>query len=338
VAAVSAEVVLAGELLDQGAELARLDAGDGHDWYAAWIIASAKTLDSIRSYRHVAEQWRDYLAASGLDLLDVERVHVDAYLHRMRTTPTRTGRPPAPATMAQRTAVLGSLYDYLVEVGACDRTPVPRGKRRDKAPAESTTVGMSQAEAIAFRARCREHEGVDDRGVLVTMLGAGLRVAEVIALDVGDVTIEEGETVIVVREGKGRKARKVVAGAEVVEAIDQAVQRRASELGLDDPGDVPLDTALFRTARGRFAPRSVARMVQRVARAAGVTSWARLSPHSLRHTFATLSLDAGVPIDVVQDALGHAHTSTTRRYDLARGKVRRVATAAHTLDAYLAAA
>jgi integrase/recombinase XerD len=335
---VSTEVVLAGELVDQGDELARIEAGGGHDWYAAWIIATAKTPDSIRSYRYVGEAWRDYLVASGLDLLDVERVHVDAYLHRMRITPTRTGRPPAPATMAQRTAVLGSLYEYLVEVGACDRTPVPRGKRRDKAPAESTTVGMSQAEAIAFRARCRECESVDTRGVLVVMLGAGLRVAEVIDLDVGDVGVEEGEVVITIREGKGRKARKVVAGAEVVECITAAVQLRADELGLADPADVPLDTPLLRTARGRFAPRSIARMVQRVARAAGVTSWARLSPHSLRHTFATLSLDAGVPIDVVQDALGHAHTSTTRRYDLARGKVRRVASAAHTLDAYLAAA
>ncbi len=329
--------LVAGELVDQGAELARLDAAGGHDWLAAWIIASAKTPDSLRSYRLVAGMWQEYLAASGLDLLDVQRVHVDAWLHRLRTTPTKTGRPPSPATMAQRTAVLGSLYDYLVEAGAAERNPVPRGKKRDKAPAHSTTVGMSQAEAIAFRARCREHESVDDRGVLVTMLGAGLRVAELVDLDVGDVAYEEGELVITVREGKGRKMRKVVAGAEVVEVFTAAVGKRAAELGCE-VDEVPADTPMFRTSRGRYAQRTIARMVQRVARAAGVTSWASLSPHSLRHTFATLALDAGVPIDVVQDALGHAHTSTTRRYDLARGKVRRVAGAAHTLDAYLSAA
>lgn len=333
----SSEVVLA-ELVEQPAEVELLDAGGGHDWFAAWIVATAKTPDSIRSYRLVGDMWRAYLGASGLDLLDVERVHFDAWMYGLRTTPTgRTGRTPAPATLAHRTAAIASLYDYLVEVGALDRSPVPR-KGRDKAPAESSTVGMSQPEAIAFKARCREHESVDDRGILVTMLGTAARVAEAAALDVGDVAPEEGEIVITIREGKGRKARKVVAGAEVVEVIDLAVRRRADELGLDDPADVPLDTPLFRTSRGRYTQRTVARLVQRVARAAGVKSWASLSPHSLRHTFATMSLDAGVPLDQVADAMGHAHTSTTKRYDRARGKVRRVAGVAHALDAYLAAA
>lgn len=334
----SGDVVYAGELVDQGAGELVLPGDGEHDWYAAWIVATAKTKASIRSYTLVGDMWQAYLDRSGLDLLDVQRVHFDAWIFALRTTPTgRTGRPPAPATLAQRTAAIASLYDYLVQVGAIDRSPVPR-KGRDKAPAESTTIGMSQVEAIAFRTRCREYESVDDRGVLVTMLGTGVRVAEVSDFDVGDVGTEEGEVILLIREGKGRKARKVVAGAEVVEVIDAAVRKRADELGLDDPEQVPLDTPLFRTARGRYTQRTIARMVQRVARAAGVTSWASLSPHSLRHTYATLALDAGVPIDEVQDALGHAHTNTTRRYDRARGKVRRLANAAHRLDAYLTAA
>ena len=81
---------------------------------------------------------------------------------------------------------------------------------------------------------------------------------------------------------------------------------------------------LFVTSRGRRVDRhAVFRLVRRLARKAGVPAWARLSPHSLRHAFATTARDVGVPLEDVQDAMGHADPRTTRRYDRDRHRLDR---------------
>jgi integrase/recombinase XerD len=337
--AVTAEV-LHGDLVPTGdmpgGVLAVPGSPEAVDLVRAWLLACAKTPDSLRAYRTGIEQWLAYCAGSGLDPVDdVQRVHADAWLRHMEATPTaRTGRPPSKATCAQRVAIVASFYEYLVDDGRLTQSPVRR-RGRPKAPTESATVGLSRSEAAAFRRRCREKETPLDRAVLDTLLGCGLRVSELIGADLADIAPEEGETVLTV-VGKGGKVRKVVCGAGVVDAITGMVEQRAARAGV--PADeLPVDAPLFATAAGaRLSDRSVSRLVQRVARAAGITSWARLSPHSLRHTCATMQLDAGVPIDRVQHMLGHADTRTTQRYDRARGALHR--SGAHRLDQYLAEA
>jgi site-specific recombinase XerD len=336
--------VLRGELLPAaGVGLVdvaeRLTGDDVGALVTRWLLARTDSDDSERAYKYVVgELWLPYLARLGVEPLAAQRSHVDLWVRMVQDTPTvRTGRPPRPATVAQRVAVVASWYDWLADEGVIEASPVRR-RGRPKAPTESTTVGLSAQEVADVRRRCREHESPLDRATIELLLECGFRVGELCALDVGDVQPEEGETVAQVREGKGRKARRVPLGPNALDALTVYVEQRAARAGVA-PDELPADAPLLATvAGGRLVPRTVTRLVQRVARAAGVTSWSRLSPHSLRHTCATRMLDAGVGIDVVQDILGHASTSTTRRYDRARGSVRRMAAAVRRLDEHVRAA
>ncbi len=146
-----------------------------------------------------------------------------------------------------------------------------------------------------------------DAAILELLYSSGLRVGELVALRRGDVSVEERTARVT---GKGRKVRIVPVGAKALRALTEYLVARASRTGCsaDDPGQV-----LFLNARGgALTARSVARILDRaVARAGGVR---RLSPHGMRHSFATHLLESGADLRAIQELLGHASLSTTQRY------------------------
>jgi integrase/recombinase XerC len=147
--------------------------------------------------------------------------------------------------------------------------------------------------AIAGRARER------DLAMLELLYASGLRVAELTGLDLEDID-QESKTVRVV--GKGHKERFVPFGRAAGRALACWLARRGDARG-----------ALFLNARGRrLSVRSVHTIVRRAAKAAGITR--RVTPHTLRHTFATHLLDSGADLRVIQEFLGHSRLSTTQRY------------------------
>ena len=111
--------------------------------------------------------------------------------------------------------------------------------------------------------------------------------------------------------GKGGKRRRRALTPASTAAVETYLLQRAADEG------GPVETGpLFVTATGgRLDRHAVFRLVRRLAAEAGIAGWARLSPHSLRHAFATTARDEGVPLEDVQDAMGHADPRTTRRYD-----------------------
>jgi integrase len=130
----------------------------------------------------------------------------------------------------------------------------------------------------------------------------GLRVGELVSLDVTDVGWERGHRSVRF-VGKGGRPRRRVLTPAAAAALDEYLAGRA-------------EGPLFVTSTGaRLDRHSVFRLVRRLARQAGIGSWERLSPHSLRHSFATTARAEGVPLEDVQDAMGHADPRTTRRYD-----------------------
>ena len=138
-----------------------------------------------------------------------------------------------------------------------------------------------------------------DVAILEMLYATGLRVSELAGLDL-DAIDREARTVRVL--GKGSKERMVPYGAPAARALDAYLGRRATERG-----------PVFVNARGgRLSSRSIHTIVRRAARAAGVTR--RVSPHTLRHTFATHLLDRGADLRVIQELLGHSRLSTTQRY------------------------
>jgi integrase/recombinase XerC len=158
---------------------------------------------------------------------------------------------------------------------------------------------IDHAATLFRQAFAADDAGRRDRAVLEVLYGAGVRVAELAGLDVGDVDLREGSVRVL---GKGGKERIVPIGAKAVEALHAYLGERAADEG-----------ALFRNPRGRrLTVRSLHRIVRARARAAGLPG--RVTPHTLRHSFATHLLDAGADLRLIQELLGHARLTTTQRY------------------------
>jgi integrase/recombinase XerD len=196
----------------------------------------------------------------------------------------RSGRPPAPATVARKLSGLSSWYAFLARLGAVGSNPVAGADRPRVERDHSATVGRAPAEVDALLRAAAAERGpaaARNRAVLALLADLGLRVGEVVGLDVDDLGHERGHRSVRFT-GKGGRPRRRALAPGTAAAVDAY---------------------------------AVFRLVRRLARQAGIASWQRLSPHSLRHAFATTARSEGVPLEDVQDAMGHADPRTTRRYD-----------------------
>ncbi|HXT99733.1 MAG TPA: tyrosine-type recombinase/integrase [Polyangia bacterium] len=156
-----------------------------------------------------------------------------------------------------------------------------------------------------------------ERALFEVIYGAGLRVSEACGLDVGDVEVDGGCAYVRVRQGKGRKDRVVPIGGKARAALEAWAAERTTRLAATrkSPGraaDGAVGAALFVSRRGlRLGPRAVRRLLERREQATGTP---RVSPHALRHSFATHLLGEGADLRAIQEMLGHASLRTTQRY------------------------
>ena len=272
------------------------------DQLAGRWLASLPSPATRAAYRADLMAWLGFLAEHGLEPLQADRGTVDAWRLTMEADPSpATGRPLSPATIARRLSTLRSFYDYAEDLGLIGRNPAAKAKA-PRASSESPTLGLDRGQALAFLDAAKA-DGPLTFTLAVTLLYLGLRVSEALALDVTDLQAERGHTVARVH-GKGGKLGTVAVPPFVAEVLAAWLDGRTS-------GPV------FTTEAGeRLDRHAAAYRVRKAARAAAIPG--RITPHSLRHTAATLSLDAGVPLHKVQDFLRHADPKTTRRYDRAR--------------------
>jgi integrase len=165
---------------------------------------------------------------------------------------------------------------------------------------------LAVAEADPGPARVRNH------AVIAILADLGLRVGEVVGLDLEDLGYERGHRSLRFTGKGGVKRRRALTPASAAAVETYLLQRSMAE---GKPVD-ELTGPLFVTGTGARVDRhAVFRLVRRLAERAGIPAWADLSPHSLRHAFATAARAEGVPLEDVQDAMGHADPRTTRRYD-----------------------
>ena len=164
--------------------------------------------------------------------------------------------------------------------------------------------------------RVRYLAAARDRALMRTLAGLGLRVGEAIALDVSDQSYNRGHRTIRY-VGKGGIPRERVLPAHALEALDEYLTIRAALTGVDvDALTGPLFATTSTTGDpGRLDEPAIFRHIRRLARHAGLSVADRLSPHSLRHAFATTAREEGVPLEDVQDSMDHADPRTTRGYD-----------------------
>jgi site-specific recombinase XerD len=280
------------------------------DFTEGWLANRRLSPHTRAAYRRDIAQWLAWCDERDIAPLKASFLHVNGYARALESTvDTRTGRPLAPSSVARKLSALSSWYTFLLRVDLVAANPVGGADRPRVARDHSATVGLSAAEVDALLAAAAREQGptaARSRAIVALLADLGLRVGEVVALDLADLGYERGHRTIRF-VGKGGKPRRRALTPGAAAALDAYVATRG--------GDAE-SGPLFVTGRGgRVDRHAVFRLVRRLAREAGVPAWARLSPHSLRHAFATAARDEGVPLEDVQDAMGHADPRTTRRYD-----------------------
>jgi integrase len=269
-----------------------------------------------RDLRH----YFDWCEAHDVPVLEAARSTIDAYARALAERPQGPReRPASPATVARRLATLSGFYGYAVSEAVLERNPVDH-VRRPRLGQDSPTLGLDRGEARRLL-RAARSDGPRAHALVALLLHDGLRIGEALGADVSDIAQVRGHHVLNVRR-KGGSRRAVALNPATYEAL-------ATYRG--DRADGPLFTT--RTG-GRFDRSEAWRLIRRLAADADLPGAARLSPHSLRHTFVTLAREAGVPLEDVQDAAGHADPRTTRRYDRGRHNLDR--SPSYALGAFLA--
>ena len=278
---------------------------------AAWL--ARRSPHTQREYRKDLRYWLTWCDRCGITPLDATMMHVDAWIAWQREHgPAGDGRRAAETSIARRVATISSWYKYLIRNTAGDPVPLATANpastdgRPNISPDDSATTGLSAAEADKL-IRAADADSIRSSALIRLLLYTGLRCGSALSAKVTDLGHDRGHRVLDVTM-KGGKHRRVPLPASLAETIDAMLAQRDTD-----------SEWLFATRAGKPMDEAmVFRLVRRLARKAGIESWAKLSPHSLRHTFATSALDAGVALSAVQDAMGHADPRTTRRYDRAR--------------------
>jgi len=281
--------------------------------------------NTLTSYRRDLRRYAGFLAEAGLDDVDaVTEATVSAFLVRLREGDAE--HPPLSASSAGRAVVaVRGFHRFCVVDGITAHDPA--AGVRPPAPARRLpkALPLADVEAILEAAGAPGTSlALRDRALLEVLYGTGARISEAVGLDVDD--LDRVEATVLLR-GKGGKDRLVPIGSYALAAVDAYLTRARPELAVAGAGERA--GALFLNARGgRLSRQSAWTVLVRAADRAGVTR--DVSPHTLRHSFATHLLEGGADVRVVQELLGHASVTTTQIYTLVTvDSLREVFAAAH---------
>ena len=258
--------------------------------------------ETLRNYASDLRQLHTFLLSRRLapSPVDPALLSTDAVRAYLQWLDQKRARP---SSLARKLAAIRSFYRYLTRRRLVERNPVA-GMRTPKQPRSLPRVlTKDDADALMTFPAGQSVGAARDRALLETLYSTGARVSELVALDVQDIRESEG---LVRLQGKGRKERIVPIGEL---ALDAVRRYRASVVPSVASG---ASQPLFCNRRGgRLTSRSVARIVARYSR---TLAGGAISPHTLRHSFATHLLDEGADLRSIQEMMGHASLSTTQRY------------------------
>ena len=295
---------------------------------AAWL-ASLRSARTRRSYAGDLLGWRAWLAVRGLEVLGAGRVHVDLWVRAQQHAGA------GDASMRRRLSGIGSFYRYCLSHDLATSDPTAGVARPRVDPDYTATVGLSREQGRALIAAADADYGrsrLRSAAVIRLLLHNALRVDEALGADIADMGSDRGHQVLTVL-GKGNRRAKVALTPATLTALHDYLSQRAASAGLGEWRGMGGPLLATTTGGGRMRPSQLWELVRRLAAAAGIAEWDRLSAHSLRHTGITMALDAGVPLRDVQDYARHRDARTTRRYDHSRDSLDR--SAAYAVAAYL---
>jgi integrase/recombinase XerD len=258
--------------------------------------------NTLEAYRSDLLQFGRFLDKRGLQALEISPVELDDFLAELAGS---AGGAASPATIHRKAACLRSFYRHLRRDGLLDTDPtasIAAPRRGRKLP---QVLSRGEVDSLLRQPRGTAPTELRDRALLELMYACGLRASEAIGLEVTDVDLEEG---MLRARGKGSKERIVPVGQAAVDAA-----RRYLERGRPALVQAGVESHLFVNFRGgKLTRQGLYKIVRRHAVGAGLED--RMSPHTLRHTFATHLLAGGCDLRAVQEMLGHADVATTQLY------------------------
>jgi integrase/recombinase XerC len=313
----------------KGWEASRSDEKHGfiHQFIHYLSIEKNASPHTCRCYRKDLQEFEDFLMSSGISLtpmggIEIERVDRLAirkylsFLHRKNKK----------SSIARKISTLRSFFKYLVREQVIPSNPAKSISTPKVEKTLPTTLTVDEAfrlmespQSISKKPSSEglREKGLRDHAILELLYSSGLRVSELVGLNTNQLDLELG---IVKVMGKGRKERIVPVGMKAIESLRSYLIGRGA-LERDDP-------IFINALGGRLTARSVGRLIKKYSRHSGI--FRKVSPHSLRHSFATHLLDAGADIREIQEMLGHSSLSTTQRYThVSMGKLMEVYDKAH---------
>lgn len=255
---------------------------------------SPHTLDA---YRSDLEQFLAFIVreqCAGADVNNVTHLLIRRYLAQLHKDHQKS-------SIGRKLAAIRAFFRYLLREGLAAKNPaelVSTPKMEKKVPFH---LNIDEVTALVEAPQSADSLSLRDRAILETLYSCGIRVSELTGLNVGDVDMDKRLVRVL---GKGNKERIVPVG-------DYA--RNALAVYLASRNNPSLDAPLILNARGgRLTSRSVARIIDKYI--IKIASMKKISPHTLRHTFATHMLEGGADLRAIQELLGHSSLSTTQKY------------------------
>ena len=260
--------------------------------------------NTLEAYRSDLLQFGEWLARTGHDPLAIGHGELSAFTAELAEG--REHRPAAaPATLQRKIACLRSFYRHLRRTSVLTTDPTAHLRAPKQSRKLPQVLSRDEVAELLRQPRGTAPAALRDRALLETMYACGLRASEAIELEVGDVDLEAG---ILRARGKGSKERLVPIGSAASGALAAYVQRGRGRLIGNR-----WESRLFVNQRGAGLTRQgLYKIVQRHATSAGLAS--KMSPHTLRHSFATHLLAGGCDLRSLQEMLGHADIATTQLY------------------------
>jgi integrase/recombinase XerD len=260
--------------------------------------------NTLEAYRSDLLQFGAYLQRQGVEAPDAQHAELSGFLAELASG--ADGRPAvAPATLQRKAACLRSFYRHLRRESVIDHDPTADLRAPRKSQKLPQVLSRDEVARLLAAPHGVEPPALRDRAVLELMYACGLRASEAIGLEVRDVDLVAG---VLRARGKGSKERLVPIGRTAIAAVQAYLDHgRPALVGLRD------EPRLFVNRRGGGLTRQgLYKIVQRHAAEAGLAD--RMSPHTLRHTFATHLLAGGCDLRSLQEMLGHADIATTQIY------------------------